>query len=48
MVKEGAAGRLQTTQQAFEEAGQLVVDANQAQEEAAASRQEADCLSRSP
>ena len=48
MIKDGAAERTQSTQQAFEEAGQLVVDAEQAQEEAAAARQEADRLSRSP
>ncbi len=47
VVKEGAEERMQSMQQAFEEAGQLVVDADQAQEEAAAARQEADCLSRS-
>jgi hypothetical protein len=45
---EGAAERLQSAQRAFQEAGQLVVDAEQAQEEAAAARREADRLSRSP
>ena len=48
VVKEGAEERMQSAQQAFEEAGQLVVDADQAQEEAAAARQEADRLSRLP
>ena len=38
---------MQSIQQAFEEAGQLVVDADQAHEEAAAARQEADRLIRS-
>lgn len=48
VTEEGAEGRMQSAQQAFEEAGQLVVDADQAQEEAAAARQEADRLIRSP
>ena len=48
MVKEGAAERMQSTQQAFDKAGQQLSDADQAQEEAAAARQEADRLGRSP
>ena len=32
VIKDGAAERTQSTQQAFREAGQLVVDAEQAQE----------------
>lgn len=43
--EEGAA-ELEAARSSFEEAGQLVVDADQAQEDAVLARQEADCLSR--
>jgi len=48
IIAEGASERTESTRVAFEEAGQLIVDANQAQEEAAAARQEADRLIRYP
>jgi len=48
IIAEGASERTESTRVAFEEAGQLIVDAKQAQEEAAAARQEADRLIRYP
>ena len=41
---EKGEGQAESAHAAFEEAGQLVVNACQAQEDAAAARQEADCL----
>lgn len=45
-MSEEDAAEIETARKAFEEAGQLVVDADQAQEDALLARQEADRLDR--